>query len=433
MGSKVEQKLQMLIEFGQVIAAGIRLREGEILELIHRESSRFMDTDNMYIALYDEATDTVRFGLAFVNGKRIDVTTEAGWQPRRTGRGRAEEIIRTKRPLLHNTRAEAEAWYAQQEHKQYVGRTFESWLGVPMMVGERVLGVIATYHPTQEHAYNEEDLVILQAMADQAAIAIDNARLYYELERVIEERTRQLKETQERIVAVEVNAAIGLVTAEIAHHMKNLAGIIRVCAIRLRHQLRNLTSQQKEDLDSILLNSEGISKAAEDLFKPFRQEPKTEVSIGLMLQEALSVLGKQPDIDILVHFAPDLPRVTVQVQKVTGCITELLANALKFTRKRMNEEGIAWGRIEVEGRLAADSFIELTITNHGPAIPRERWERIFALFSAREDETGGRGLGLGLWGARTTMRAHGGDVYVLESNEERTTFLLRLPTKQQNG
>lgn len=123
------------------------------------------------------------------------------------------------------------------------------------------------------------------------------------------------------------------------------------------------------------------------------------MSIDLILREALGFLGKDPDIDILVNCPPDLPRVTIQLRKVTSYVAELLANALRFTRRRMKEDGIARGRIEIEGRLAADGFIEVTFANHGPAIPPERWEAIFKLFSAREEETEGRGYGLGLWGA----------------------------------
>ena len=181
------RRLQALVEFSQAVTSGIRLREDEVLELIHSQASKLMDTDNMYIALYDKATDTIRFGLAFVDGRRVDVEREKGWQPRRAGKGKTEEIIRTKKPLLHATRAEAEAWYAQPGHFEYFGQTFASWLGVPMMVGERVLGVIATYHPTQEYVYSKDDLAILQAMANQAAIASDNAHLFYDVNRRLEE------------------------------------------------------------------------------------------------------------------------------------------------------------------------------------------------------------------------------------------------------
>jgi len=593
----VNRRLQALVEFGQEVTSGIRLNERHVLELIRNQASKLMDTDNMYIALHDEATDTVRFGLAYLDGMRIDVEAEERWQPRKAGKGRTEEIIHTKTPIFSATRAEAEAWYAHPEHREYVGAISPSWLGVPMIVGQRVLGVIATYHPTREYVYSGDDLAVLQGMANQAAIALDNAQLlgrevkwtqqltalqdigikitsqhkledvlgsivehanaimsadfstlfpydpiqdrfasgirrgkvevepsipgnigfsariaktresvfvedaeqqphvkptfiqakkvksfagvplaigertvgvlyvnffeshtfpeeerktiqllanqavvaienanlYAEMEQRVEEQTRQLREAQEKALVAEVNAKVGLLTAEVAHHTKNLAGIIRTCAVRLQKQLRGLTRHQKDDLETILFNSEGINKAAEDLFKPFRPEPKAQVGIHLMLHEALDVLGRQPDIDIRVNVSPDLPKVTVQAQKVATYITELLNNAVKYTRKCMKENKLDRGQIEVDGRLAEDGFVELTFTNHGPAIPREQWEEIFELFSAREGVPGQQSYGLGLWGARTTMQAHGGNVCVLESNEEKTIFSLRLPARQQGA
>ena len=120
-----------------------------------------MDTSNMYVALYDEATDTVRFGLAFEDGNRIDVDKDAGWQPRKTGRGRTEFIIRARNRSFCPTMEESRAWYAWTGHEEYVG-AFGSWLGVPMMLGEKVLGVIATFHPTREYVYSGDDLNVLQ-------------------------------------------------------------------------------------------------------------------------------------------------------------------------------------------------------------------------------------------------------------------------------
>ena len=183
------ETIRTLNEIGQALTSGIRLRKDEVLELIHRQASKLTNTDNMYIALYDEATDTVRFGLAFMDGRCVDVDNEKGWQPRRasTGKGRTEEIIRTKKPILTATKAEAEYWYKMPEHKEYVERTFASWLGVPMIVGDKVLGVIATYHPTWNYMYSRDDLELLQAIANQAAIALDNAALYGQNSRRVEQ------------------------------------------------------------------------------------------------------------------------------------------------------------------------------------------------------------------------------------------------------
>ena len=179
----VDRRRRALIEFGRSVSSGIHGSEQSILKLIREQASALMDTDNMYIALYDEPTDTVRFGLVFVDGKRADVEERPEYQPRRAGKGKTEEIIRTKASLFHATRSEGEAWYHQTGHQEYWGTPFASWLGVPMRVGQRVLGVIVTYHPTEDYAYSGDDREILQAMANQAAIAFANAHMYGEVDR----------------------------------------------------------------------------------------------------------------------------------------------------------------------------------------------------------------------------------------------------------
>ncbi|MBN1873933.1 MAG: GAF domain-containing protein [Anaerolineae bacterium] len=177
---------RILNEMGLALTQGARLQESEVLDLVREKASELMDTDNMYIALYDEATDIVRFGLAFMDGKAIDVKNHKDWGPRKAGKGKTEEIIRTKEPLFHATKKEAEDWYAQPGHEEYVGSALPSWLGVPMMVGEKVLGVVATYHPEYEYIYDKDDLTVLQAIASQAAIALDNSRMFYDINQRLE-------------------------------------------------------------------------------------------------------------------------------------------------------------------------------------------------------------------------------------------------------
>jgi GAF domain-containing protein len=64
----VNRRLKALISFGQTLTSGIRLREKEILDLIHKQASKLMDTKNMYVAFYNEKKDEVRFGLAYKSG-----------------------------------------------------------------------------------------------------------------------------------------------------------------------------------------------------------------------------------------------------------------------------------------------------------------------------------------------------------------------------
>ena len=77
--SRIINNLDTLDDVGQALTSTIRLTEQEILDLIYKKASDLMDTNNMYIALYDERTDVVRFGLAFIDGKRIDWKSAQGW------------------------------------------------------------------------------------------------------------------------------------------------------------------------------------------------------------------------------------------------------------------------------------------------------------------------------------------------------------------
>ncbi len=174
---------QALLEFGNAISSDVDLQEDEILNLVHDKAAGLMNTSNMYIALYDREPDVVRFGLVYVNGTRISPAEDPRWQPRKAGKGRTEEIIRTQKPILIKTMQESLDWYKGPGRQEYVGTVFASWLGVAMVASDKVLGVVATYHPEREGVYSDDDLVMMQTIANQAAIALENARSYIKIEK----------------------------------------------------------------------------------------------------------------------------------------------------------------------------------------------------------------------------------------------------------
>ena len=179
-------------EVGQTLTSGISLSEEQILELVYEQATPLMDTSDMYIALYDEEEDIVSFGLAMDNDRRVDVGREEGWGSRKAGHGLTEYVIRTKQSFRP---ADVEKAY-RTIAKDYIGKIPRSWMGVPMMVEDKVLGVVVLRNDEYENVYGEDDLEVLQAIAGQAAIAIQNARLVQQQERQIDEldALRQLAE-----------------------------------------------------------------------------------------------------------------------------------------------------------------------------------------------------------------------------------------------
>jgi GAF domain-containing protein len=192
----VVKRLRALNEIGRELTSGIRLKEEEVVKLIYQQASRLLDMSNSYIALFDKESNKIRFVLAMDDGE------ETHFDTRPFGAGRTETIITTKKPIFIRTKAEAEAWYEQPEHKEYVGATFASWIGVPMIAGEEVLGVIAAYDDERDHLYRAADLEVLESLASQAAIALDNATLYYNVNQSLEERVEELQSVQDIIRAI---------------------------------------------------------------------------------------------------------------------------------------------------------------------------------------------------------------------------------------
>ncbi len=406
--ARLYEKIRALNEVGRVLTSGIRLREAEVLELIHSQASKLMNTHNMYIALYDEATDTVRFGLAFVDGRRVDVDSGKDWQSRKASKGRAEWIIHNLRPILISTKAEAEAWYKQPGREEQVGRDFEpSWLGVPMMVGEKVLGVIATYHPTWSYMFGTDDLEVLQAMASEAAIALDNAN-----------------QVQLRIEA-ERRAYLADLAQTTAHHLKNELGSIRPMAeIMIEDADLDLPADYRKSLEMICTNASSAERLVARLFAPFRDLSLGQIGVDCLIIEARNSASPLLSGIGVAHSCPEsLPAVYVDRLGTVGVFAELLTNAQEAIKR-----GSRPGRIDVIASLSKDQdWVEVQFANNGPPIPPELQA---VLFEPRKGiETSG--FGLGLWSARVLLEREGGSIHLLKSDEQGASFLVRLPVSQQ--
>ncbi len=203
------EELSVLNEMGRALTTVLDV--DAVIENIYRHTSRLMDATNFYVALYDPQQDLVSFPF-YAEGEQI---RQAG--SRRAGNGLTEYVLRTREPLLleENVSAQVEQLGCDQ-----IGREAQSWLGVPMTIGERVIGVIAVQSYTTPRTYNEHHRDLLSAVAGQAAIAIENARLFQETraraerEHIIREITDQMQratdvETLMRITAEELNRALG--------------------------------------------------------------------------------------------------------------------------------------------------------------------------------------------------------------------------------
>jgi PAS domain S-box-containing protein len=195
------EDLSVLNEMGNELST--KLDPKAIAEVVYRYMSRLMDTKNFYVALYDENKEEKSYPLAYKNGKLIELKSS-----KVTGRGFTDYIIQNKKSIFAPSDVLG--------HMKTLGIEFvalsddeppsQAWLGVPMVVGDRVLGVISVQSVDTPNLYDSQDREILATIAGQAAIAVENARLFQESQR----RAQEMSALAE--VGREVSASLELKT-----------------------------------------------------------------------------------------------------------------------------------------------------------------------------------------------------------------------------
>lgn len=161
--SRRAEELRLFNQIGQAMSS--TLNPDQLLRVIHQEVQKLLDARNFYIALYDAARNETCFELEVEDGEYL---------PKHKAKGRnalIERVAQTGRPLLLK-RGSADLAAS--------GRPSRCWLGVPILLHDRPIGVVSVRSSEREEAYDEGHLEVLQTLAAQAAIALENSRMFVE-------------------------------------------------------------------------------------------------------------------------------------------------------------------------------------------------------------------------------------------------------------
>jgi signal transduction histidine kinase/GAF domain-containing protein len=181
---RLEQRfheLHSLQSVGQALSASLDLET--IVWAIHSAVSRLKPAGVFYVALYDAETSELRFPLAVRDGERLH------WRARPAASGQTEYLVRTREPLLIPRGAGAALRKLGLEPVEPVP---EAWLGVPLLAGGQALGAIIVQSHAEGQHYTETHLELLRTVAAQAAVALENARLYARTDAALARRVREL-------------------------------------------------------------------------------------------------------------------------------------------------------------------------------------------------------------------------------------------------
>ena len=175
------QELDSLQVVGQTLSSNLRL--DDILPTIYDQVVRLMPADSFYVALFFPEENEVTFPYVVEAGEHVT------WRSRKAGDGLTEHVLRSAEPLLIPANIDAKL---QKLGIPQIGSPAASWLGVPMSLGDDPLGIIAVQSQTDTALYDESHLDVLVTIANQAAVSIQNARLYERTDEALSSRLREL-------------------------------------------------------------------------------------------------------------------------------------------------------------------------------------------------------------------------------------------------
>jgi signal transduction histidine kinase len=425
------QRLASLTNIGKTIS--LRFTTDELLMAVYTECTAVIDSSLFSIALLDEHTNELSFEL--------DIRDRQTLPKERLplGEGLNSWVVEHHQPLLIGSTAEERRFGIQSVEDT---KATESWLGVPMIARDRVIGVIAV-ESFRKNAFTADDLILLTAIANQAAVALENAHLYrdlegltYALEQRVQERTNELRETNLRLMAADRSKNQFL--ANMSHELRTpLNSIIGFSSVLIDATRGLLMPRLHRFLENIHAAGNHLLALINDILDLSKIEAgKMELRADTFdLHETIAAVERvmkgfaaEAKVQIVSSIDPSLPNVRLDEGRLKQILFNLLSNAVKFSPHG--------GIVSITCRLVGKEYsplgfdtVRVDVADQGIGIPSDELQRIFVEFyqteQGRRARNGGTGLGLSL--TRNFVELHHGRIEVKSKPAEGSTFTLYLP------
>ena len=244
------------------------------------------------------------------------------------------------------------------------------------------------------------------------------------LEEMVDERTKELRDAQERLLRAERLAAIGQLGASVGHELRNPLGIIKNSAYYINTKLKDTDEKVKKHLRIIESEISRSNKIISDLMN-FARDKKLalqKTQINAIVQDALSRTTGPDTVTVITELGGDLPPLMADSSQIQQVFINLISNAVQAMTSPSQVETRNGGRLVISTRTE-DGFIVTEFKDNGCGISEENLGRLFEpLFTTKT-----KGIGLGLAVSKRIIEAHEGNIEVESEIGKGTTFAVKLP------
>ena len=410
---KAEELQRGLYEIAALSATGATL--DSIYRAVHEVTSRLMYARNFFIMLHHEEEQEFNFPYS------IDDYEEAFPADQRfpIWRGLTSYVVRTRQPQLVDPARRAQLVLDGEilESKGHLG--FSSWMGAPMIVAERVYGVIVVQSYDPQICHSAADLELLAYMATHVAGALSRREADEQLREAAErlnirnaELTStldQLRDTQDELVRQEKLASLGSLVAGIAHEINTPLGICVTATTHVQGELRNWRKWQEagsldaarikamlDELDVAMRILDNNTRRGAELVHSFKQIAVDQSSGKRRTFDLAEYLD-----EILLSLKPKLKqapckvrvecRTGIQMNSFPGALSQVVTNLIMNALMHAFE-GRSGGVIDIHGELVGEEVV-LKISDDGVGMSTADLNRFFDPFFTTKRGSGGTGLG----------------------------------------
>jgi len=415
-----------------------RRAQAELLERAGRVLTSTLDIRDVQARILEEVSGVIPYALGMVylrRGANLHLLTRHGEAdvpssvaselPLRSGSA-LEYIFETGEPLVVDDLTSAPGWTAAE-----IPSDDFSWLGVPLSAGDRVVGILALTR-ADPLAFGPSDVIFLSTFAAQAAIALENAGLYAEvqhfsahLEDLVEERTHQLDDAYKTLQILDNNKSdfINVSAHELRTPLTVIKGYISMlqgdATIKDNGYLSSMIDSVMSGVNRLheIVNSMlDVAKINSQVLHPVCEWLTLPVALAGVKEEFSKDLQER-NITLTIERMDDLPKILADPSLLYKVFYNVVVNAIKYT-----PDG---GKIKITAESQSDArgdlFVDVAVRDYGIGVDLEHQALIFEQFyqvgkvqlhSSGRTKFKGGGPGLGLAIAKGIVDAHSGRIWL---------------------
>ncbi len=417
---EVQQRLEELDTVNKVSKALTeKLELNELIQRVGDEMKHLFKSDITYLAILDPQTRIINF--PYQDGDEMP--------PMKYGEGLTSQIIQSGQPMLINRDSDIIAEYNKYGISQ-TGKQAVSYLGVPIPVEDKIIGVLSVQSTQQESRFNDADKNLLSTIAINVGVALHNAELFEEA-KVAKARAEDANEAK--------SAFLSTVSHELRTPLTSVLGFAKIIRKRLEdkifpavaiedQKMKRTMKQVSENLNVVVSEGERLTNLINDVLDLAKIESgrmewnKKPIFLQDVISRAIastSSLFGEKGLTLKKNVPADLPLVNADEDKLIQVVINLLSNAVKFTEK---------GKVLIEATLDKSQII-VEVQDTGIGIAEEDKHKIFERFRQAGDTLTDKpkGTGLGLPICREIIEHHGGIIWMKSEPGVGSTFFFSIP------